>query len=70
MGRRAVALLTAAAIVLTHVEFPSRYFDLISECHDVIWIVGVRNVLLLAALTLLVATLTRSPSELTRQSAR
>ena len=47
-GRRAVALLTAAAIVLTHVEFPSRYFDLINVKPDVVWIVGVRNALLLS----------------------
>ena len=39
-GRRAVALLVGAAIVLTHVEFPSRYFDLINEQPGVIWIVG------------------------------
>jgi len=61
-GRRAVALLVGAAIVLTHVEFPSRYFDLINEQPGVIWIVGVRNALLLAALTLLVATLARAQS--------
>ena len=35
-GRRAVALLVAAAIVLTHVEFPSRYFDLINVQTDVV----------------------------------
>jgi hypothetical protein len=53
-GQRAVALLTAAAIVLTHVEFPSRYFDLINVQSDVVWIVGVRNALLLVALGVLV----------------
>ena len=52
--QRAVALLTAAAIVLTHVEFPSRYFDLINVQSDVVWIVGVRNALLLAAFAVLV----------------
>jgi uncharacterized membrane protein len=57
--RRAVALLVGLAIVLTHVEFPSRYFDLINEHHDVIWIVGVRNALLLAALAVLVLGLAR-----------
>ena len=60
-GRRAVALLVLAAIVLTHVEFPSRYFDLINAQHEVIWIVAARNALLLAALTLLAAALARSP---------
>ncbi len=59
-GRRAVALLVGAAIVLTHVEFPSRYFDLINEQPGVIWIVAARNALLLAALVLLVATLARA----------
>ncbi len=57
-GRRVVALLTAAAIVLTHVEFPSRYFDLINVEPEVVWIVGVRNALLLVALAVLVVGLT------------
>ena len=52
-GQRAVALLTAAAIVLTHVEFPSRYFDLINVQPDVVLIVAVRNALLLVALAVL-----------------
>jgi hypothetical protein len=56
-GRRAVALLCAAAIVLTHVEFPSRYFDLINEKTGVILVVAARNALLLVALGLLVAAL-------------
>jgi hypothetical protein len=56
-GLRAVALLVGAAIVLTHVEFPSRYFDLINQRHDVIWIVATRNALLLAALGVLTAAL-------------
>ena len=54
-GRRAVALLTAAAIVLTHVEFPSRYFDLINVEPDVVCDRGVRNALLLVALGVLIA---------------
>jgi hypothetical protein len=58
-GRRAVAALTAAAIVLTHVEFPSRYFDLINEDSEVVLIVAARNVVLLAALVLLAASLLR-----------
>ena len=58
-GRRAVAALTAAAIVLTHVEFPSRYFDLINAQTDVVLIVAARNVLLLAALAVLLAWLAR-----------
>jgi hypothetical protein len=60
-GQRAVALLTGVAIVLTHVEFPSRYFDLINVKTDVVVIVAARNALLLAALVALVAALARSP---------
>ena len=59
--RRVVALLVATAIVLTHVEFPSRYFDLINKDQTVIWIVAARNVLLLAALGALVLELLRTP---------
>jgi hypothetical protein len=58
--QRAVALLTAAGIVLTHVEFPSRYFDLINERSDVILIVAARNAVLLVALVVLVARLARA----------
>jgi len=57
--QRAVALLAGAAIVLTHVEFPSRYFDLINQDPAVVWIVAARNVALLAALLVLVRTLSR-----------
>lgn len=60
-GRRAVALLTAAAIALTHVEFPSRYFDLINVQTDVVVIVAARNALLLAAFAVLLAALARAP---------
>ena len=63
--QRAVAGLTAAAIVLTHVEFPSRYFDLINEQTGVILVVGARNAVLLVALALLLVALARpvtSPS--------
>lgn len=56
-GARAVALLTATAIVLTHVEFPSRYFDLINVETDVVLIVAARNALLLAALIVLTRSL-------------
>lgn len=56
-GRRTVALLVGAAIVLTHVEFPSRYFDLINQQRDVILIVAARNALLLVALIVLAVSL-------------
>ena len=58
-GRRAVALLVAAAIVLTHVEFPSRYFDLINVQTEVVVIVAARNALLLVALAVLAVGLAR-----------
>ena len=61
-GQRLVAALTAAAIALTHVEFPSRYFDLINEQADAIVIVAARNALLLVALGALLARLARSSS--------
>jgi len=57
---RIAALLTAGAIVLTQLEFPSRYFDLINEREDVIRIVAARNALTLAALLTLAASLARS----------
>jgi hypothetical protein len=67
---RGVALLTAAAIVLTHVEFPSRYFDLINVEHTVVVIVAARNALLLAALGVLVASLARATHGVTPALAR
>ncbi len=57
--QRVVALLAAGAIVLTHVEFPSRYFDLINIRTDVVVIVAARNALLLVALVVLMASLAR-----------
>jgi hypothetical protein len=69
-GRRAVALLTGAAIVLTHVEFPSRYFDLINERTDVIVIVAARNAVLLAALGVLLAGLRRPAAAAARSRPR
>jgi hypothetical protein len=59
-GRHAVAVLTTAAIILTQVEFPSRYFDLINVEPDVVVIVAARNALLLAALGVLAVGLARS----------
>lgn len=61
-GERAVALLTAAAIALTHVEFPSRYFDLINVKTDVVLIVAARNALLLLALGVLAGRLAARPA--------
>ena len=67
---RAVAALTAGAIVLTHVEFPSRYFDLINEQGGVILVVAARNALLLAAFGLLLAALTRPAAAAARSRPR
>jgi hypothetical protein len=69
-GQRAVAALTAAAIVLTHVEFPSRYFDLINVRTDVVLVVAARNALLIVALGLLVAALTRPAGAAARSRPR
>ena len=58
LGPAARRGLVAAAIVLTHVEFPSRYFDLINVKTDVVLVVAARNVLL-AALAVLISGLAR-----------
>ncbi|HUR87168.1 MAG TPA: glycosyltransferase 87 family protein [Solirubrobacteraceae bacterium] len=61
-GQRVVAALCAVAIVLTQVEFPSRYFDLINERTGVVLVVAARNVVLLVALVLLVHALVTRPA--------
>ena len=58
---RVTAVLVAGAIVLTQVEFPSRYFDLINEDATVVLVVAARNALLVTALLWLGAALARSP---------
>jgi uncharacterized membrane protein len=55
-GDRAIALLCAAAAVLTQLEFPARYFDLVDQDPAVIAIVALRNGVLLALLAVTVAT--------------
>jgi hypothetical protein len=69
-GERAVAALTGAAIVLTHVEFPGRYFDLINVKTNVILVVAARNALLLAALVALLAALARAGSATSTNAGR
>jgi hypothetical protein len=69
-GERAVAALTAAAIVLTQVEFPGRYFDLVDERTGVILVVAARNALLLAALGVLLARLRRPAAAAARSRPR
>jgi hypothetical protein len=55
-GDRAIALLCAAAAVLTQLEFPARYFDLVDQDPAVVTLVGVRNAVLLVLLAVTVAT--------------
>jgi hypothetical protein len=54
-GERLAAALIAGAIVLTTVEFPRLYLDLVEGDHGVALLVGARNALLLAALGVLIA---------------
>jgi uncharacterized membrane protein len=54
-GARAPAACVAAAVVLTQLEFPARYLDLVAGDPALIALVAVRNVLLVAALSLLLA---------------
>lgn len=61
-GERAVAALCGAAIALTSVWFPRHYVPLVQETDWVIWTVALRNVLLVAALALLLVRLAASPS--------
>jgi uncharacterized membrane protein len=55
------ALLCAGAFVLTLVEFPGRYFDLVHEENGIVLVVAARNALLVAALIATLAALARSP---------
>jgi hypothetical protein len=56
-GERALALLCATAIGVTHAEFPNRYTLLVGEDEATIVVVAIRNGLLLAALSLALARL-------------
>lgn len=63
-GDRAIALLCAAAALVTQLEFPSRYFDVVEQQTFAVALVGVRNALLLVLLGVTVARLAapaRSP---------
>jgi Glycosyltransferase family 87 len=55
-GDRAIAGLCAAAALLTQLEFPSRYFDLVAQEPAVVALVGARNAVLLVLLCVTVAT--------------
>jgi cation transport ATPase len=56
----APALLCAGAFAVTLAYFPGRYFDLVDGDNLVVLVVGLRNVLLLAALTAMLVALARS----------
>ena len=60
-GDRAIALLCAAASVLTLIEFPTRYFDLVDQAPAVVALVGVRNAVLLVLLGITAATVAGRP---------
>jgi hypothetical protein len=61
-GARVPAALIALACVLTQIEFPRRYFDLVADDDTTFAMVGVRNVALIVAGLSLAAALARSPS--------
>ena len=54
-GARAPAFAVALAAVLTRIEFPGRYWELVAGEPGTIALVGVRNALLVAALVMLLA---------------
>ena len=56
-GERTLALLLGAAILLTQLEFPARYEELVGEHTSVVLLVGARNATLLAALAITMARL-------------
>jgi hypothetical protein len=63
-GDRAIALLCALASLLTLIEFPSRYFDVVEQDPGAVALVAARNVTLLVLLAVTVATVAgraRSP---------
>jgi Glycosyltransferase family 87 len=59
----ALAAVTAAAAVLTQLEFPARYFDLVDRETLPLALVALRNAALLAVLALAVWALQRRPQE-------
>jgi len=56
-GERTLALLLAAAILLTQLEFPARYEELVDERTSVVLLVAARNATLIAALAVTLARL-------------
>jgi hypothetical protein len=60
-GERAIGTALLAAIVLTQLWFPGRYFDLVGEDTAIVVLVALRNALLLTALVATARALARSP---------
>jgi hypothetical protein len=58
---RALAAAAAAAIVLTLVEFPAHYADVVAREPLALWLVAVRNALLLGVIVLALRALLVSP---------
>ena len=58
-GERALAAATAAAIVLTQLEFPARYFDVVHRDAGAVALVIARNMMLLGVLILALLALRR-----------
>jgi uncharacterized membrane protein len=56
-----LAAVTAAAMALTFIEFPFRYFDLVGKSPGAVALVGARDVAMLAAVGLCMAAITRAP---------
>lgn len=56
-GERALALLLGGAVLLTQLEFPARYEELVDERTSVVLLVAARNATLLAALAITLARL-------------
>jgi hypothetical protein len=54
-GARAPALAIGAAVLLTRIEFPGRYWELVAGETSAVVLVGVRNALLVGALVMLLA---------------
>jgi hypothetical protein len=67
---RALVAAVALAVVLTQVEFPARYFDVVGREPWALVLVGARNVALLAALALALRALRRPAPAAARSSSR
>jgi hypothetical protein len=66
-SRRTVGCLLLLAVVLTHIGFPARYWDLVALQTTPIYLVAARNLILLATTALVVVLLWRWPRRSTPQ---